>query len=150
MNMDFTVISGLMPFALEKQTLADPLTQMTNKMKLNLLTNQPEWSSKTQLLACLCEDVTVTAAAAGGDLLLWHWQTNPHRKNTMKMRIIIHKNKQWGFVSGDMHPRHDSQSNLWHSGLQPILSQWVPHNIPHNKPYEIRAHYNGEPYLEDI
>lgn len=42
MNMDFTVISGLMPFGLEKQTLADPLTQMTNKMKLNLLTNQPE------------------------------------------------------------------------------------------------------------
>lgn len=144
MNMDFTVISGLMPFGLEKQTLADPLTQMTNKMKLNLLTNQPEWSSKPNCWLCLCEDVTATAAVAGGNLGLLTQTNQPlqekhyeNENNTQKPAMKL---------CGDMYPRHDRQSNLWHSELQPILSKWVPHN----KPYEIRAHHNGEPYLKDI
>lgn len=40
--MDFTVVSALIPLCLEMQTLRDPLTHMSNKTKLSLLTNLPE------------------------------------------------------------------------------------------------------------
>lgn len=70
----------------------------------------------------------------------WCWQTNPHGINTMKMRIIHKKNVNESFVWRHA-SIHDRQSNLWHSGLQPILSQWVRHNIPHNKPYILIAEH---------